>query len=72
MRNGRVMLSVDAWEAIAVPSQAALIEFTREYVLGADYRDGPVEPDPMDVTHKYKPGARMFGDVVKADNVVQR
>ena len=49
------ILDVDTWEAIAVPSQAALVAFTRDYLLGDEYRDGPTHLSPFDdVSYKYK------------------
>jgi hypothetical protein len=64
------IMDIDEWEAEAVPMQAELVAFTREY-LDPRHRDGPVETDPMDVTHKYKSTACMFGDVLKTPDGVE-
>lgn len=47
------ILPVDEWEAIALSSQLQLERDTSEW-LGPP-PDEPELPDPMDVTHRYKP-----------------
>lgn len=57
------IMSVAEWSALAVVSQERLVFDTREHL------DTPGEvvtgTDPSDVTHRYKPGGRMFGTVLK-------
>ena len=60
-------MSLAEWEAVSVPQQQALIEWTRETLtLGAAYRNGPIETDPMDATHLHKPGKHTGGIIVRS------
>ena len=54
------LLGLDEWEAEAMATQEALLIFTRDSE-GFGERDKPVVSPFPDVSHKYKPGARMFG-----------
>jgi hypothetical protein len=56
------ILGLDEWEALAEPHQAKLCALTRS--------DAPVVTadelrDPADVTHLYKPEARIFGTRIR-------
>lgn len=59
-----VIRDIAEWSSLAVASQEKLVFDTREHL------DTPGEvvtgTDPSDVTHRYKPGGRMFGTEVRS------
>ena len=59
------LLSLDAWEAEAIATQEALLLFTRD-TEGFDKSNKAQHSPFEDVSHKYKPGARMDGITLRS------
>lgn len=60
-----IIYDCDEWSILAVDSQVKLVFDTREH-LHVSPDVVVTSHDPADVTHRYKPGGRIFGTEVRS------